>query len=110
MNGKFYIRGLEVSEDTYKLNQGLATPPKVSKTEAQEALVREQRLGLVREFEDNWRILGGPELKAEKVFDPTRKWSADYWFVYNDRPYLIEIDGGVWSGGRHTRGAGFIED
>lgn len=36
-----------------------------------------------------------------------RKWRADF-FVAPD--VLIEVDGGVWSNGRHNRGAGYTED
>ena len=45
---------------------------------------------------------------AELQFHPTRKWRAD--FALPTWKILIEIDGGVWSGGRHTRGAGFVGD
>lgn len=41
-------------------------------------------------------------------FHPVRKWRAD--FAIPGKKLLIEIDGGVWSGGRHTRGGGFIGD
>lgn len=36
-----------------------------------------------------------------------RNWRADF---YISPTLLIEVDGGTWSGGRHTRGAGFAED
>src|SRR5216684_2330146 len=41
-------------------------------------------------------------------FHPERRWRFD--FAYPDVKIGIEIEGGVWSGGRHTRGKGFILD
>jgi very-short-patch-repair endonuclease len=49
-----------------------------------------------------------PDAVAEFKFHPDRKWRAD--FSIPSEMLLIEIDGGAWSGGRHTRGAGFIGD
>lgn len=63
---------------------------------------------LAAEFEQAWRLLGGPELVKEYRFHPRRQWRADY--AHAQSRTIIEIDGGVWSDGRHTRGAGFIED
>lgn len=55
-----------------------------------------------------WRVLGGPALETEFRFHPPRRWRAD--FAHEAARVLIEIEGGVWSGGRHTRGAGFEND
>jgi very-short-patch-repair endonuclease len=49
-----------------------------------------------------------PDAVAELKFHPTRKWSAD--FAIPSAKLLIEIEGGAWSGGRHTTGAGFVGD
>lgn len=46
--------------------------------------------------------------EQEYKFHPTRKWRAD--FLITGTKILIEVEGGVWSGGRHTRGKGYIGD
>lgn len=46
--------------------------------------------------------------EQEYKFHPKRKWRADFHIV--GKRILVEIEGGVWSGGRHTRGKGYIGD
>lgn len=43
-------------------------------------------------------------------FHPTRRWKADFAWTCMHPAILCEVDGGVYSGGRHTRGAGFEAD
>lgn len=50
----------------------------------------------------------GIRFEHEYLFHPTRKWRAD--FLISNTKILIEIEGGIWSGGRHTRGTGYIGD
>lgn len=54
----------------------------------------------------------GWEVRTEHQFHPTRKWRVDVCLMnhYRHMPIAIEIDGGAWTGGRHTSGAGFIKD
>jgi very-short-patch-repair endonuclease len=51
---------------------------------------------------------GLPQPIKEYVFHPTRKWRTD--FAYPDIKLAIEVEGGSWSGGRHTTGTGFEKD
>lgn len=57
-------------------------------------------------FEFMWRLLDGPKLIAEYKFHPKRKWRVDYFA----NGVAIEIEGAVWSFGRHTRPMGFLKD
>lgn len=44
----------------------------------------------------------------EFKFHPQRKWQAD--FRIDGMPILVEVEGGVFSNGRHTRGEGYTKD
>ena len=46
--------------------------------------------------------------EQEYKFHSKRKWRADFHIV--GKKVLVEVEGGVWSGGRHTRGKGYIGD
>ena len=48
------------------------------------------------------------EFEQEFQFHKTRKWRADF-YIKNTK-LLIEVEGGIWSGGRHTRGKGYLGD
>jgi len=54
------------------------------------------------------RLEALPEPVREHKFHPTRKWRFD--FAWPARMIAVEVDGGTWAGGRHTRGAGFEKD
>ena len=64
---------------------------------------------LERDFELRWRALGNaPPLCREHRFAPPRRWRFD--FAHPAALVAIELEGGIWSGGRHTRGSGFKAD
>ncbi len=49
-----------------------------------------------------------PEIVTEHRFHPVRRWRFDLAIpIYR---IAIEIEGGVWTRGRHTRGAGYLAD
>jgi len=50
----------------------------------------------------------GTSLVFEHRFHPTRRWRFDA--AFPDRRVAVELDGGAWTGGRHTRGKGFTGD
>ena len=50
----------------------------------------------------------GVEVVKEFKFHPSRKWRYDYAII--ESKIAIEVEGGVWSGGRHTTGKGFTGD
>ena len=49
-----------------------------------------------------------PVPTQEHKFHPTRKWRFD--FAWPDWKIALEVEGGVWQQGRHTRGSGFVKD
>ncbi|WP_286861823.1 MULTISPECIES: DUF559 domain-containing protein [Acinetobacter] len=48
------------------------------------------------------------DFEQEFKFHPERKWRADFHLI--GKKILIEVEGGIWNGGRHTRGKGYIGD
>ncbi len=51
---------------------------------------------------------GLPSPTPEHRFHPSRKWRFDY--CWPEAKVALEVEGGVWTGGRHTRGSGFVKD
>jgi hypothetical protein len=49
-----------------------------------------------------------PELEYRAMVFQARHWRFDY--AWPDQMVALEVDGGVYTQGRHTRGAGFEED
>ena len=50
----------------------------------------------------------GLECVREFSFHPERKWRFDY--AVPERKVALEVEGGVWTGGRHTSSKGFLND
>lgn len=50
----------------------------------------------------------GQQVIAEQEFHPERKWRFD--FFLPDSNIAIEVEGGVWTNGRHTRSKGYLGD
>ncbi|CAB4145100.1 hypothetical protein UFOVP891_22 [uncultured Caudovirales phage] len=46
--------------------------------------------------------------QCEYQFHCTRRWRLD--FAWPEKLIAVEIEGGIWTNGRHTRGAGFEAD
>ena len=54
------------------------------------------------------RVNNLPEPEREYRFHPKRRWQFD--FAWPGVMLALEVEGGVYSGGRHTTGSGFTGD
>ena len=50
----------------------------------------------------------GVKYQREPLLIPGRRFRFD--FVFLDHNLVAEIEGAIWTGGRHTSGAGFLKD
>ncbi len=63
---------------------------------------------LAMRFEALWQRWEGPALEREYKFSSARRWRADY--AHPATKTLIELEGGIYSGGRHVRAEGYRND
>jgi very-short-patch-repair endonuclease len=66
------------------------------KSKLEEALLHQIHLALL------------PEPEREYTFHPKRKWRLD--FAWESKKLAAEVEGGIWTRGRHVRGKGFEQD
>lgn len=52
----------------------------------------------------------GAVCMTEFRFHPVRRWRADYCINPVTDKIIVEVEGGAWTRGRHTRGAGYVAD
>jgi hypothetical protein len=67
---------------------------------------------LAAKFEHLWTEWGGPALTKEYKFSAARRWRLDYYIesASGSKRFGIELEGGLYSGGRHSRPAGYRGD
>ena len=75
--------------------------------------VREKRQAASKQsVRDVFTVICKTDLKVECVkefkFHPVRKWRFDY--AIPEHKIALEVEGGVWTGGRHTSPKGFLGD
>ena len=54
------------------------------------------------------QLLGLPVPVGEFIFHPVRKWRLDH--AWPDRKLAVEVQGGIFSHGRHVRGAAMLKE
>ncbi len=92
----FYNIGMRTRSSPASRQTSSARKPKASLFDYAEALLYRLQLS------------GLPEPEREFLFHSRRKWRFD--FAWPDLLIAVEVEGGIWTGGRHVRGEGYEAD
>lgn len=69
---------------------------------------QQQSAGIHRTFMTQCKAMKLPKPTAEHRFHPTRQWRFD--FCWPDQMIAVEIEGGLFIQGGHSRGRGYEKD
>lgn len=69
---------------------------------------RQHQLNMAAGLAALLRAVGLPLPRTEYRFHTRRRWRMDY--AWPELHLFLEIEGGVWINGRHTRGSGYVRD
>lgn len=83
-------------------------PPRRRKTDAERAVEAAKAKAQRMLFFFELGRAGLPLPEFEHRFHPSRAWRFDY--CWPDQKLAIEVDGGIYTGGKHGRGAGIEKD
>jgi len=81
---------------------------KIGAGKAKRGRLPRQPSALEEAFAQQVALVGLPEPVREYQFAPPRRWRFD--FAWPERKIAVEVEGGIWANGRHTRGSGFEKD
>lgn len=102
----FYNRGMPLKTTATNRRQvptpGRKTPPQGQKRPSA-ALMDYAETLLIQ-----LHLSGLPQPEREFTFHKKRKWRFD--LAWPDLLIAVEVEGGIWSGGRHVRGEGYEAD
>lgn len=88
----------------------LLPPPELKKqaTKAKRAKKQRQPSSLESAFNALAKLAALPPYETEYRFAPPRRWRFD--MAWPEEKVAVELEGGIWTGGRHSRGKGMQED
>lgn len=84
--------------------------PEWDREEARRAAIREAELEDQKYKASVMRSFGLPDPVFEFKFHPTRKFRTDIYFEANGIKLAVEVEGGIWTGGRHINPVTFLQD
>ena len=81
--------------------------PKVQKPKKSTAEKMQESLCVAAKLKE---LIGITKITPEFKFHPERRWKIDYYIEHKGKRVALEVEGGIYTGGRHINPTGFLKD